>query len=427
MLHSRAHNALPTHWRICLAVLISFLIVSPATIILRRLQASLLVTAHPTLQAAQAAARLDPSNELYPIQIAQVLQDQGRDPLPAWRRAIAINPRNDLALTQAAIASEMAGDLPGAERLLLQAARTNQLWLPRWSLANFYFRRGQPGRTLHWAALALQRAYGDRTALFRLCREAGASPERILQMIEPADAENLASYIHFLAADAQPAPLTLEAAAAGYLQAARASSLPPERILTPVVHAVNALIASGQPSPAIRLWDRLSAAGLLPYPARTPARPLVNPDFARPLPGGGFDWRIRQIPGIESYPGVPARGIKFIFSGSQPESATLLQQVLYLQGGRSWQLSHDCQTLHLTSANAGLAWTLTPAAGGPPLKPASAMPLAADDWSRISASWALPPGDALYRLSLEIRRPAGQTRAEGEARLRAFSLREARP
>lgn len=427
MPHARANDTLNSYWRVGLAALVSFLIVSAGTIILRRLQASLVAAPNASLSNLREASRLDPSNDLYPIRIAQVLQDSGRDPLPAWHHALAINPRSDLALTQAAIASELSGDVAGAERLLLQAARTSQLWLPRWSLASFYFRHGQTGRTLHWAALALKRAYGDRTALFRLCQDAGASPAAILQLIAPSDADNLAAYVYFLATDAKAAPAVLESAAASYLRAAQSAKSSPSKTLPPVIGAVNALISAAEPAPALRLWDRLAVSGLLPYPGRTASTPLVNPDFAPIVPGAGFDWRIPQIPGIESFPGVPDQGIKFVFSGSQPESAILLQQVVYLPGGRVWQLSHECQTVHLTPSNSGLAWTLTPTTGGAPIPPTSAIPLASDDWATASTSWKLPPEDALYRLSLEIHRPAGQTRAEGEARLRSFSLREVRP
>lgn len=427
MSHSHNHSTLPTHWRAGLAVLTSFLIVSAGSIILRRLQAAQLAAPNAPILALEAAARLDPANDVYPIRIAQTLQDEGRDPLPAWRRALILNPRNDLALTQAAIAAELSGDLAGAERLFRQAAQTNQLWLARWSLANFYFRRGQYPLTLKWATLALQRAHGDRTALFRLCRDAGAAPASILTMIVPADADNLAAYIYFLAADARLDTAALESAAAGYLQAARRAAYPPEQTLPPVVGAVNTLIAAGEAHPALRLWRSLSDSAVLPYSAPTSERPLVNAGFAPPVPGGGFDWRVHQVPGIEAYPGVPGRGIKFVFSGRQPEAATLLQQVVYLRGGMTWALSHQSQTVHLTAAGAGLAWMLAPVSGGAAIPPVSAPPLVSDDWSRLSTSWAVPPGDSLYRLSLEIRRPSGQTRAEGEARFRDFDLAEMRP
>lgn len=423
---SSAHNAIPSYWRYGLAVLASFLIVQPAAIILRRLQASFLAEPGSPRTALQQASALDPANDAYPIRIAQLDQDEGRDPLPAWRHALSLNPRSDLTLTQAAIAAELSGRSGLAEQLLLQAARFNHLWLPRWSLANFYFRRGDSARTLHWAALALQRSYGDRTALFRLCLEAGASPDQLLLLIRPGDLDSLASYTHFLAGRGDVPPAALEASAIAYLQALSLAGAPPAAYLTPPLAAINALLTLGQPTHAVRLWNALAARRLHPYPTFDPSHPLTNPGFAPPLPGG-FDWRIAHTPGIESYPGVPEGGIKFLFAGTQPESATLLEQWILLRGGRTWELSQESQTFGLTADGAGLFWTLQPLSGGAALTPLRAESLVSDDWKSTSTAWTLPGGDALYRLTLEIRRPTGHPRAEGEIRLRAFALRESQP
>lgn len=412
--------------RLLLATAASICILIPAAISLRRQQAAALATPGAPPAALRAASLLDPSNDRFPIQLAQTLQDQGHDPLPAWFQALSLNPRRPLALTQAAISAELAGQTATAERLLLQAARYNQLWLPRWSLASFYFRRADFPQTLRWAALALQRAHDDRTAIFRLCADAGASPDEILGLILPLDHDGLAAFTSFLASQSPP-PHTLERAASSFLRSARSAGRSPETTLPAAVAAVNAFISSQQPIPALRLWNHLSDANLLPYPARSPAAPLVNPQLHPPIPQGGFDWTIPRVAGIESSRGVPTGGIKFVFSGSQPESAALLQQTLFLTGGTSWSLTFECQTRNLTAADSGLAWSLSPLAGGIPLLPASSNPISGEDWSPVSVSWTLPPGDALYRLSLDLRRITGQTRIEGDIRLRNLRFREARP
>jgi hypothetical protein len=400
--------------------------VAPAAVSLRRSWAAVIASPGASPSSLRAAAQLDPWNDLFPIQLAQTLQDQGLDPLPAWFHALSLNPRRPLSLTQAAISAELAGQPATAEHLLLQAARYNQLWLPRWSLASFYFRRADFPQTLHWAALALQRAYGDRTAIFRLCADAGASPDQILSRILPPDPDSLAAFTFFLASHTPPTP-TLERAAASFLQSARSAGRSPETTLPAAVAAVSAFISSQQPAPALRLWNRLSDANLLPYPSRSPTAPLVNPQLQPPVPQGGFDWTIARVAGVESFRGVPAGGIKFVFSGSQPESAALLQQTLFLTGATSWTLSFDCQTRSLSASNSGLAWSLSPLAGGAALAPASSTPISGEDWSPVSVSWTLPPGDALYRLSLDLRRLTGQTRIEGDIRLRNLRLQEVRP
>ncbi|MBI4890140.1 MAG: hypothetical protein HY821_05900 [Acidobacteria bacterium] len=414
-------HSLSTAMRLILAAFATLLLFAAALPIVRRLQADLLAANNPTPEALAAAARLDPLNDIYPILLAQAFQDRDQDPRPAWRAAITINPRRPLSLTQAAIANELAGDPRAAEQLLLQAARFNQLWLPRWSLANFYARTSNPSKTLRWAQLAFERSYGDRTALFRLCLNAGASPEDILDHVLPRSPANLAGFTHFFAADPASPPQTLHRAASLHLASHSPHPLPA------TLHAINALIAARQPALALDLWSQLSALQLLPYPPRTPSAPLVNPAFLLPLEGRGFDWSVPQIPGVESTPGVPTRGIKFLFSGIQPESTTLLQQTLVLEGARDWTLAFSCQTIQIESAANGLSWSLTPLGSNEPLPSSSAPNLTADDWTPYSITWQLPPGQSLYVLSLDLRRLSGHTRIEGEARFRDLQLREARP
>ncbi len=414
-------HSLPAAARLFLAISTTLLLAAAASPILRRLQADRLVSTNPTPAQLSTAAQLDPLNDLYPILLAQARQDRGLDPLPAWRAAIAVNPRRPLSLTQSAIAAELAGDPAEAERLLLQAAHYNQLWLPRWSLANFHARLGHQAQTLHWARLAFERSHGDRTALFRLCLDAGASPDQILDQILPHTPDTLGSFTHFLAADPAAPPQTLHRSASLHLAARSPDPLPA------ALHATNALIAAHQSALALDLWARLSTLRLLPYPPHDPANPLVNPAFLQPLPGRGFDWSIPEIPGVESFPGIPTNGIKFLFSGQQPETATLAQQTLVLAGGRPWTLSFASQTLQIEAAANGLAWTLTPLGSLQPL-PAQALPnLTSEEWTDHSITWQLPPGEALYLLSLDLRRLSGHTRIEGEARFRDLRFREARP
>ncbi|MGC4049629.1 MAG: hypothetical protein QM757_08975 [Paludibaculum sp.] len=136
----------------------------------------------------RAAAALDPRNDLYLIRLAQKLEESGQPSLEVWRQAIAVNPRRDLSLTQAAIAAELTGGTGDAERLLLQAGQYNHLWLPRWSLANFYARHNRTKEMQHWAREAMLRSYADPGALFQLCRNSGASDSELSQIDYPGDA-----------------------------------------------------------------------------------------------------------------------------------------------------------------------------------------------------------------------------------------------
>lgn len=353
-----------------------------------------------------AAAAADPGNDLYRIRLAQKLEEDGQPSLDAWRQAIAVNPRRDLSLTQAAISAELSGSVQEAERLLLQAEQFNHLWLPRWSLANFYARHNRQGETFRWAQAAMLRSYADPGALFLLCRHAGATDEELLKSIIPGTPKALGAFVYFLVRQMEPD--SLELAAAAYLRSAQASGTRPIEQVETVAAAVTALIGSGRPEPAWRLWKSLEAAQLLP----NAAEPLVNPELQLPVRPAGFDWQIPAVTGVETLRGVPEHGIKFTFSGTQPETAELLAQDLYLRGADEWTLTFEYETRGFSQPKAGVQWRLADAVQELPLS---------EEWRAATAVFAVPPG--LCRLSLEIVRVNGQPRVEGELRLRGLRLR----
>jgi len=178
------------------------------------------------------------------------------------------------------------------------------------------------------------------------------------------------------------------------------------------------LLDADRPTDAVAIWNSAFSSKW------TPETPLINAALDQPAQPPGLDWFIPSVPGVDTNRGIPPGGIKFTLSGTQPESASLLAQTVFLPGGRLWTLSFEFQTRNITPAQAGLTWTLTPLGQGTPLEPAAPLlSLSSEDWSTASASWSLPPADRLLRLNLTYRRPLGQVRAEGELFLRNLSLR----
>ena len=394
--------------RVAVAVFATVVLVPVLHLVWNRTRADALARSDGSPAGLTAAARLDPGNDVYWILLAQRREERGEKALPDWLRAVELNPRRDLSLTQAAISAEFAGDVALAERLLLQAERYNRLWLPRWSLASFHARHDNPQQLAHWARLALERAYGDRTPLFRLCREAGAPAAFMLKEIVPADAASLSAYLDYTVAegsvdDIEPA-------------AARLLDVRSREHVRAASTAVAALIGAGRPRAALRIWNRIAGARLIPYPLWQAEVPLANPRLLAPLAPPAFDWRIPTVAGVESRRGVPEGGIKFTLSGQQAEAVELLAQTLFLAHGGEWTLEFEYQTRGVSAAQSGLDWELEPLGAGPALEPS-------DDWTPARAIWHAPPGEGLYRLSFGVRRPIGQTRIEGEVWLRGLSLR----
>jgi tetratricopeptide (TPR) repeat protein len=365
-----------------------------------------------------AAEKTDPSNPVYARGYAAARAFQGLPAKAAWEHAVKVAPRDADVLTQAAIAAEFRGDRAEAERLLLEAERYNHLWLPRWSLANYFFRRGRYDKVLEWGHLALLRAYGDRTALFRLCRQAGASDAVLMDQIVPPDAQNRAALVYFfIAEDGRD---SLERAAQLYLEAAAPE--PCEAQARPVLAAIDALLDAGRPDPARRLWALLAGRHVIPYGPWSPDTPLTNPRLDPPLDPPALDWRMARVDGVEILRGVPPGGAKIFFRGSQPDVQDLLWQILVLPGGRAWRLRFEYETRGIPAEQSGLAWRLAEYPKWRVVESAPQARLAAETWERAEATWRLPPGEGLYALTFQVRRLLGQTRIEGEIRLRILGL-----
>ena len=149
-------------------------------------------------QAARLAMRLVPENPAYPAQLADEVY--ASDPAAAQsllQRAVQLNRYDASSWIQLGLLREGADQLPQAEDALLQAARVDATYLPSWSLANFYFRRGNTDRFWYWAERAAHMAPDDATPLFRLTWYVSPNEgevERRLQMSRPAIARAICKF-----------------------------------------------------------------------------------------------------------------------------------------------------------------------------------------------------------------------------------------
>jgi hypothetical protein len=101
----------------------------------------------------------------------------------AWRGVQPERPRASSSWIDAGLEAEQSGDYAGAEHSLLEAARMDRQHLPAWTLANFYFRRGDAARFWPWAQRAAALTYDDLTLLLRLCDELEPRPIAVLEHI----------------------------------------------------------------------------------------------------------------------------------------------------------------------------------------------------------------------------------------------------
>jgi hypothetical protein len=346
-----------------------------------------------TVESTERALRLDSGNAAYWFRLAQLKAVYDR---AGARRdletALRLNPRNAKAWIEIGLSDEIDGDLAGAERRLLEAARVNRQYEPRWTLANFYFRRGRHVEFWKWARDAVPMLYGDPVPLFRLCwrvSDDGAFIERQLDMHRK---DTLTGYLWFLISEGHVDGLESAAARVDDVRAVRA--------------ACDLLLAHKQVDAGMRVWNLLCESKRLPYRPLDPSRgvSITNGDFAeRPAPDG-FDWRYGRMEGISF--GEQARALRIDFSGRQPEACDVLTQLAPVLGSRDYELRVREKSERI-GAGSGLEWKVLDAATGEALG---------------GTRFRTPAGMRLVKIVLAYRRALGTTRIDGRLWLNNVEL-----
>jgi tetratricopeptide (TPR) repeat protein len=95
------------------------------------------------------------------------------------RAALNLNPRLSSAWIDLGLNAEADGNLADAEADLLQASLIDRQYLPAWTLANFYFRRGDRTKFWPWARRAAALTYDDYRPLLRLADALDTSPQEV--------------------------------------------------------------------------------------------------------------------------------------------------------------------------------------------------------------------------------------------------------
>jgi tetratricopeptide (TPR) repeat protein len=309
---------------------------------------------------------------------------------------VALNPRDSAAWIDLGLEAEARGDLPRAEKALLEAARVDLTFQPRWTLANYYFRRELRESFWHWARQAAAMSYGDVSALFCLCWRTTADPEWISEHVAGDRANLLRQFLDYLISEHH-----LEAAEAVAHRLIRVGG--PDAAV-PLLAYCDRLLEAGRFEPAVRTWNALASRGLIGLSPLEPeaGRVLTNGEFSAPPRGRGFDWRFHRVEGVSiTHTSEPA-GVRLAFSGRQPEDCELATQFLPLRPGSAYRLSYRYRTAGAPEPS-GLEWHISGARSAP---------LSSEDWRAATLDFVAAAG-AVPRLALRYRRAAGTTRIEG--------------
>lgn len=384
-----------------------------------------------TESAVARAVELAPGNAEYHARLAALRQNAGRDGAAIeseLRAAVEANPRMSGAWIELGLQAEAAGGMAQAEADLVRAAEADRSYATLWTLANFYFRRNDPGNFWPVARCALR--IGDVTAhdptpLFRLCWKLSRNPATVLDHGIPDVGAVQARYLAFLVREnlAQVAePVTQRVVALGG-----------ERDLEAVLDYCDRLIAAGDAEHAIHAWNALCWRTLHSYRPLAPltAASLTNSDFATAPVQHGFDWRMPAVPGVEvERGGLPPR-LWIALDGRQPETCELLAQVLAIAPPRRYRLRFRYHSDGIATGS-GVRWRIADMAGRE--IPSDASDLASEQEATGTLRFAVPhtvpdtvPNTAphvasLVRLALTYRRPPGMAKAEGRVALAAVWL-----
>ena len=346
-----------------------------------------------TEASIRSAISQTPDNWKYYMRLAQFDQDHARELLAAALRLDRYNAQADIEM---GLQYEAEGDFVRAEHSMLAAYAVNHTYLPRWSLANYYFRRNNMPAFWSWARSAAAMPSDHIEPLLALCWRVSPDPEKITAEIANDQPKFLRQYLNFLLSMNQ---MNMAAAIAPRL----VNGGNPRTDRPIMLSAINKLVAAGHAKSADSLWHLLIRRHWIVGDTTLPN----NADFARkPLPVK-FDWHLPECSGMYSWPG--SSGLQTQFSGSEPESCTVSEQTVVLNRGK-YAMEYSYQTSGILP-NTGIHWQIVDAKSNAIL--ARSSDLSSDAPKQAGFLFSVPQDASLIRLRLMYQRATGTNRVSG--------------
>lgn len=308
-----------------------------------------------TPESLHEAVKLAPDNAMFRALLAEHMEGNGIDPKPQLVEAMRLSQLDSQFIVRRAFRAEIEGDFATTEALLLEAARIDRKAPPRWALMNYYFRRGQTAQFWSWFTKTLLMSRGEVDAIFRLAWGVSQDSELILGHI-PNKPELMLQYYFYLASTHRlddAGPVAIRIAAALPLQQANLMLAYCDRYV------------KGDPQRALPVWNALAEHGGIEFRPLNPntGNILTNQTFSTEPSSRGFDWSIPTIDGVSSERVPDKKGIRFVFSGDQPEVCDLLEQHIPLTPERSYEIMWRTEVTSEVPVT-GLSWEVEEAGSG---------------------------------------------------------------
>jgi hypothetical protein len=369
-----------------------------------------------TVASTEKAIALTPWQSAYYAQLAILLSDD--DPQKAseaLRRAIALNPSDSRPWIDLGLTIETGGDAVAAERYYLRAAEVDTGYVPKWTLAGYYFRRDDEPKFWFWAKQAAQMLYTDPSPLFRLCGKV-VEDGNLIDRLDIRRPDIQADYVSYLLSQNR---LDLIGPAAR-----RLVDRPRESDVGLLLKVCDRMIEARLADDAVSIWNGLATAGKIPYQPLHPdaGNILANDNFLPAAVSQGFAWRLPPVVGVSASREENPSGLRLVFSGEEPEDCEPLFRILPVRENAAYEFTVSYRTAGI-QPDAGLAWRVSGLDGADLMgKPAS---LAAESGAQARIRFTAPSGCRLVRLALGYRRALGTTRMEGSIVLEEAGLQQA--
>jgi hypothetical protein len=326
------------------------------------------------------------------------------EPAKWFDQAVALNARDPRSWLRAGLQAESENDFATAEHRLLEAARVDRTFEPAWTLANYYFRRGEETQFWDWTRRAAAIAHGDLTPVYDLCWRERPDAGEILRSVAGAGCTHRRELFEYLrGAEAAPEAVRLAGDAI--------SGCADQESRMDLARYANDLLFTGRGQEAAGVWHKL-------YPAS--GQVLTNGDFHVFPTRLGFDWHYDPIAGV-TLTKPAGGGVSLSFDGSEPEAVGVLYQPLLLQAATEYELTMDVGGARGAEMPSGFRWRMGDLRSGSailPDGPDMAGQAGMRPWRFRSSS-----GTACA-LILLYQRPSGSTLFQGEVELRRVEVKQ---
>jgi hypothetical protein len=397
---------------------------------------------NPSPETVPTAISLDPLNAYGYTLWAEILQQRGQDSSHAWAQALQKAPRDPEIWIRLALDAETKNDPARAERLLLKAASLSKTWVPRWSLATFYARQGNPASSLQWARACAERSTGDLRPLFQLIESSGIAPADLPRSFLPKNRAVLLAYLQYRATHPDLSSLEfvadellnlipthtpgfpgLDSDPLSFASKRRFPLLAEER--KAFLSVLDRLLAASQGRRAVLFLNRLIQCQILKASPFHSAQLISNPNFSDPPVSNPFDWQYFRGADVAIDIDSSKSLATVSLSGTHRESLVLLSQIIFIPKEKNYrfQSRYSCKDCPDPS---GFQWQF--AKFGSPIaihtEPFLSPSENGTNPSSVPFQLASSSEDRLWILSLHYRRPSGVARQAQSLQIDSVALVE---